>query len=380
MLGFIRRQLRHLRKRHSSYTPLIEVRVSKDAILHNLDVFRGLGKPSVVPVLKSNAYGHGLIEVAEILDDQRLPFLCVDSYFEALILRNEGIQTPILFLGYTPLENILNNHLSDVAFGILSLEELAALAEGIRTPVNIHLKLDTGMHRHGVTPHDIDAAIAILKSHPSIVLEGVYSHFADADTADSVHAKKQIEAWNGTVARFKKEFPALRYTHLAATSGAYFNEKIDANVMRLGIGLYGFNVSLKQLELRPALEMTARISSVRTIAAGEQVGYNATFTATEEMRVATIPVGYTEGLDRRLSSKGSVTVCSTSCPIIGRVSMNITSVDVSDVPDVRIDEPVTVISAKPSDPNSIESMARVCGTIPYELLVRIPAHLRRVVY
>ena len=149
--------------------------------------------------------------------------------------------------------------------------------------------------------------------------------------------------------------------------------------MRLGIGLYGMNVGIERLDLRPALEMRTRITSIHTLHAGESVGYNATFKAPQDMRVATIPVGYAEGVDRRLSSKGSILVRGTSCPIIGRVSMNITSLDISNVADVHVGDEVTVISPNAADPNGVEAIADLCGTIPYEILVHIPAHLRRVI-
>ena len=380
MLGFVRTLLRFLRKKRFTYAPLIEIRVTKDAILHNLKVFREQKKGvAVAPVLKSNAYGHGLVEVARILDGEDLPFFCVDSYFEALILRNEDIRTPILIIGYTPVGTILGSRLPDVAFGIIGVQDLRSLAALARSPTAIHLKVDTGMHRHGIAPSEIEDAYALIRANKRIVLEGIYSHLADADTPNSAHAAAQIAAWNTTASRVRGQMPSVRFFHLAATTGSFYAQKIDANVMRLGIGLYGMNVGIEKLDLHPALEMRTRITSIHTLHAGESVGYNATFKAPQDMRVATIPVGYAEGVDRRLSSKGSILVRGTSCPIIGRVSMNITSLDISNVADVHVGDEVTVISPNAADPNGVEAIADLCGTIPYEILVHIPAHLRRVI-
>ncbi len=328
--------------------------------------------------MKSNAYGHGLAEVAHILDGQTLPFLCVDSYFEALILRNEGIGTPLLILGYTPLETLLKNGLEDVAFGIISIEGLRDVAAST-SEVKIHLKLDTGMHRHGIPLEHIDEAVRLIRGNARITLEGLYSHFADADTPDSAHAGMQIKRWNDAVKRFRSAFPSLRYYHLSASSGISRIQEFEANVLRLGIGLYGINVSPTPLPLMPALEMMTRITSVRTLSKGESIGYNATFTAPRDMRVASIPAGYFEGVDRRLSNKGSLVVAERPCPIVGRVSMNITSLDVSKLPNARIGEKVIVISDDAAAPNSVEGIAKTCGTIPYEILVHIPTHLRRTV-
>jgi len=404
MFGSARAILRALRKIRFAYEPLIEVRIRRDAIMHNLRAFQNLDKrAAVAPVLKSNSYGHGLVEVAKILDRENVPFLCVDSYFEALILRNEGIRSPILIIGYTPIKNILGSKLENVAFGIIGLEELRRFSENLRAPRTIHLKIDTGMHRHGILPSEFDCAIEIVRENDRIVLEGIYSHFADADTPDSPHTAAQIKTWNEVVERSKKELPNIRYFHIAATAGSFYSKKIDANTMRLGIGLYGINpvrnsppisptgaqsadeisngvnASLAPFSLRPALEMVTRITFVRTVLAGEPIGYNATFTAPKDIRIATIPVGYNEGVDRRLSNKGIVLIRDIECPIVGRVSMNITSIDVSHIPDIGLDEHVVVISAEKHAPNSVENIARVCGTIPYEILVHIPAHLRRVV-
>ncbi len=374
----MRKLFRRLRQEQFHYTTLIRVVIYKSEILHNLNVFRKrFPKTEIAPVLKSNAYGHGLLHVASMLDQESLPFFCVDSFFEALILRNEGIQSPLLIIGYTPLENILANKLKNVAFAVIGLEELKRLGASLRSRVRIHLKLDTGMHRHGILPEEISEAIGIVKNHPHIILEGIYSHLADADKEGSRHVGLQIARWNELVAQFKKECPNLKYFHLGATAGSRYSPQVDANVLRIGIGLYGISLGPDHLDLHPALEMKTRITSLRTLHAGEYVGYNATFMTRIKTKIASIPMGYMEGIDRRLSGKGVVTIRGVGCPIVGRVSMNITSIDVSAAPVVRLDDEVTVISKEKGVANSIEHMAELCDTIPYDLLVHIPQHLRR---
>ncbi len=376
----MRELFRRLRQGRFRYAILIRVLIYKNEILHNLNVFRKrFPKIGIAPVLKSNAYGHGLLQVARLLDAESLPFFCVDSFFEALILRNEGIQSSLLIIGYTPLENVLANKLKNVAFAVISLEELERFVHSIRDKTRIHLKLDTGMHRHGILPEEIPEAINILKRNPRIILEGVYSHLADADTENSKHAELQIVQWNEAVAQFKKEFPNTSYFHLGATAGSRYSSQVEANVLRIGIGLYGISLGPEHLDLHPALEMKTRVTSLRTLQAGESVGYNATFTAKVKTEIASIPAGYTEGIDRRLSNKGTVTIRGVGCPIVGRVSMNITSIDISAAPVVRLDDEVTVISKEKGAPNSIERMAELCNTISYDLLVHIPQHLRREV-
>ncbi len=378
--NWARKILRRFRKMKRPYRTLVTITVSRDAILHNLHAFQRISPSvAVAPVLKSNAYGHGLREVGKILAGERVPFLCVDSFFEALALRNAGVRSPILVIGYTPAENLVRNTLPDISFCVIGLSDLREASRLVRTPTKIHLEIDTGMHRHGVMPEELDDALALVRSNPRLTLDGVYSHLADADTPGSAHTERQISRWNAAAAKARTAFPGLRYVHCAATAGSARLPEMAGNVMRLGIGLYGFNVSTESLDLRPALEMRTSITSVRALAQGERVGYNATFEASAPTAIASIPAGYYEGVDRRLSNKGVVLVRGIPCPIAGRVSMNITSIDVSAVPEARVGDAAIVLSADPRAPNSVEAVAAACGTIPYEILVHIPSHLRRSV-
>jgi alanine racemase len=370
--------LRKMRRSFSSYKPLIEVLISRDAIVHNLAAYQKAALPAqIAPVIKSNAYGHGLFEIAHILDTQDVPFIVVDSLYEARMLRHDGIKKSLLVIGYTPTENIHNSLPKNTAVTVGALEQIAALAT-TKSPVPLHVKIDTGMHRQGIMPEDIPAAIQILKAARNITLLGICSHLADSDNEDPAFTKKQIAVWDSAVAQFKKEFPSLKYWHLAASAGIRYNAQIHANVGRLGKGLYGINpVPSWPIDLRPALEMRSIISAIRTLPAGERIGYSGTFETPREMRVATIPVGYYEGTDRRLSNKGVYLVNGISCPIVGRVSMNISSIDISAVPQAKVGDPVIIISANREAPNSTENIAKLCDTISYEILVHIPTHLSR---
>lgn len=378
ILQVLKKIVRSIRKRRYPYQPLIEIHIDRNRIIHNFFAYQTKDR-AVAPVLKSNAYGHGLVEIARIIDSLPIPFLCVDSFFEALILRNESVRAPILIIGYTPLENINTNTLPRVAFAIISIEELRRLAQSVTAPTTIHLKIDTGMHRHGIAPHDIHEALTLIKNNPLIHLEGIYSHLADADTPHSTVTEKQIEQWNQVVEQIQTAIPNIPYIHCAASAGST-QTTIQANTMRLGLGLYGIPARENSMQnIKPALEMRTRITSVKKIKKGDTVGYNATFTAPTDMTIATIPAGYYEGIDRRLSSKGFVTIEKIPCPIIGRVSMNITTIDVSHIKNPSIDDTVIVISNNPSDVNSITQIAHTAHTIPWEILVHIPPHIRRTI-
>lgn len=388
-MQLMRSLLNWLSRKRFPYEPLITVKVSRGHILHNLREFRkNAPQEQVAPVLKSNAYGHGLIEVARILEHEPgIPFFVVDSYFEAVALRAKGIKTPLLVIGYTRPRTIAESSLKNVSFTITDMQTLRAIKDA-EARMRIHVKVDTGMHRQGILPEEIAEAIEIVKASDGIFLEGICTHLCDADNEDESYTEAQLVAWNAAVKQWKTLCPKLRYIHGCNTDGSRFAGDTHDNVIRLGIGLYGLAETAaltKQLDLKPVLEMSTIITSVRRIKKGDTVGYSRTFTAPTDMTLATVPVGYFEGIDRRLSNNGSFQVQTSlsaapvACPIIGRVSMNITSIDVSGVPDVAVGTPVTVISRDASAPNSVREFARRCGTIDYETAVRIPLHLKRVV-
>lgn len=388
------RRLRRFRRQRSIYTALVEVMISREAILHNLRTYQNLTQIAVAPVLKSNAYGHGLVEVATLIErehpgSQNLPFFVVDSYHEALVLRNEGIETPILIIGFTAIENMLSDQLNDIIFTLGDMEQIRKAAERVHKPTRIHLKFDTGMHRQGILPRELDEALRIIASSPLLKLEGVCSHLADSHSLDENFTKKQIALWNEMSEKSLGVFPDIKWRHLSASNGVLYHDRISANLMRLGIGLYGVCTderTAKKLSLKPALSMRTSIVSVKKIDAGESVGYDRTFIADREMTLATLPAGYYEGVDIKLATKGSVRIQDDAgrmivCPIVGRVTMNITIIDISAIPKdlQKIGATVEIISGEESAPNSIQNIARLTGAIPYELLVHIPRHLRRVV-
>ena len=235
------------------------------------------------------------------------------------------------------------------------------------------------MRRQGLLPEEMDEAVALLTQN-NLIVEGVCSHFADADGPDAVFTNTQIECWNKVVPVWKAAFPNLRWWHIGATAGAAYTKNIDANLVRLGTGLYGFPRHASQtFTLTPALSLWSTLTGSKLLRQGERVGYNGTFAAQRDMQVATVALGYYEGVDRRLSNKGCMQVDGVVCPIVGRVSMNITTIDVSARPNVALGARVLVFSANSADANSLQSLAVMCDTTPLELLVGIPQHLRRVV-
>ena len=401
------RSLKRLSREWHPYEPLITVEISRERLLHNLAEFRKIApRGTVAPVLKSNAYGHGLFEIAGILEEENrdgvTPFFVVDSYFEAVALRARGIKTPLLTVGYTRPETIITSNLKHIAFTITDIETLRSISKNTSAAsaskktgaISLHIKIDTGMRRQGILPTELNEAISLLRKNPTLSVEGILTHLSDADNPDHSFTEKQITAWNDIARRFKTEFPSLKYIHASASDGHRFAKKIEANVSRLGIGLYGLSDDIefaRKMNLKPVLQMKTIVTGVKKLKAGETTGYGNTFTAWKDTTIATIPVGYFEGLNRKLSNNGAViTLAGTTttdkssagknrvvCPIVGRVSMNITTIEI--VSPIRIGSPVIAISDTASDPNSIASIAKKSGTITYEIAAHIPAHLKRIV-
>ena len=426
---------------------LVTVEINKEAILHNYNWYLkliGEGR-RIAPVLKSNAYGHGLVETAKILEsiisrqDAKVgvEFFTVDSMFEAYALRAGGIHTKILVLGFVDPKIIARNTLPNVIFMITSLEQARALVKErtivvnrlfnkiFETKIEVHIKVNTGMNRQGIRPEEVDECIAILTHlsldtlHTGIKITGFASHFAEADSVQpeiSSKTIKQISTWNSLVKilRQRPEFSESKAIfHISNTAGTLFTkvqkvankneaslasnpvQVIDADVCRIGIGLFGYSdIKNHEKHLIPALSMHTIISGIYNIKIGDSVGYSSTWVAKRNSIIATIPAGYYEGIDRRLSNKGFVTVfgyTSTGelatnkvfkCPIIGRVSMNITTIDITDAMvaanndnlEIKLGSKVNILDSN----FNARDMGNMCDTIPYEILVHIQGQLKRI--
>ncbi len=389
--------LRQIKKNLNGHHPLIEIFVSKKHLLTNLHSFQQeFPHHQIAPVLKSNAYGHDLVLTAKILDKEKIAFLVVDSLFEANTLKNAKIKSPILIIGFTRNEDIVANRQKNIAFTITSLNQLKNLTKKLFKPQHFHLKIDTGMHRQGILIKEISEAIQLIKQNPHLILDGLCSHFCNADNENKNYSLYQIENWQKASQLWRQEFPQIKFFHLAATGGSYYTNWTEnrtkspfsenklaqtTNVIRLGIGLHGFNPSpFAKIKLKPTLEMQTIVTGLKTVEKDEYVGYGITYRANRTTKIATIPAGYFEGIDRRLSNKGYYKIKEQFCPIVGRISMNISLVDVSSLPEIKVGDKVILISRNPKDKNSVLNIAKLCETIPYEILVHIPQHLRRIFF
>lgn len=341
------------------YRHLNKILINKKAIEHN---FRSIQKlhpeARVCPVLKSNAYGHGLKLVSPVFDSLGAPFLVVDSLYEAYELYKLGIKTPVLLTGYTNPQNFKVKKLP-FHYAVYDLSLARALNKH-QKGAKIHIFVDSGMNREGVKPGDLRAFIKEIKKMKNLEVEGVCSHFADADNdAELAPTMAQIGIFKDAIRVLADEGINPKWRHISASTGALKIKDPDFNMLRVGIGLY-----------RSALEFQATVVQVKQIKKGERVGYNFTFEARRDMKIAILSAGYYEGVDRRLSNKGTVKLGKVHCPIIGRVSMNMTTIDVSDVKNVKVGQKVEIY-------DDIKKAAALCGTISYDLLVGLAECVRR---
>lgn len=350
------------------YHNLNTITIFPDRLKHNLEVLQRLSGIPCVPVVKSNAYGHGLKLLAKEWNSYTIPFVCVDSLFEAYELQKYGYKKEVLIMGFVDPEDIPREKRFHYACSDLDYAQVIVKK---RNRAKLHLFFDTGMHREGIQSFS-KPDLKILSSLKRNIV-GIMTHLSTPD--DHTVTNTQYEAMN----RFEKILTehGIRPTfqHICASGGALNHKKSDQahdTLARTGIGYYGYG----HPELLPALRCHTRLMQVKYLNAGESVGYDGTYTAEKAMIIGVLPIGYNDGLDRRFSNKGFLSIRNMLCPIIWRVSMNITMIDISHVPEPVVGEEVLFISENPKSPISLEKQAKVIDVIPYDLLV----HLNKEMY
>ncbi|MCL5411238.1 MAG: alanine racemase [Patescibacteria group bacterium] len=371
---------RILQSLHPTYQPLNKIELSSENLLYNYHYLSSLVKElKTAPVLKSNAYGHGIVPVAKILDSLGTPFFCVDSLYEAYQLFNEGIKTPILVMGYIHPESLKVKKLP-FSLTVYNSKVFEAIKK-YQPHAGIHIFVDTGMGREGVSLKELPHII-IEAQKLSLNIEGLMSHLAMADKPENEYTQKQIVNFEKATRIVNDLSVSPKWIHLPASLGLTHHKSYShslGNLARIGIALYGIDPEQRDKKLKPVLELKSTIAQIKEICKGEQVGYDFTFTAQKNIKTAVLPIGYNDGIDRRLSNKGFVLVNNKPCPIIGRVSMNITVIDVTDVLSVEVGQEVTIYSRNPDQKNSVASAAILCETIPDELLVHLIPTTKRII-
>lgn len=349
------------------------IEINKEALMHNVRLYQSLRPDlSVCPVLKSNAYGHGLDLVASTLDPMKLDFFIVDSLYEAFQLRDLKIKTPLLILGYTHPENFTKKlpfHFT--AFDMESLELHANLGHPI------HIEVDTGMNRMGFDINELPEVLSKAKELKANLV-GLFSHFATADETDTTYMNQQEEIFKEAIKLTKESGFAPKWIHIGNSAGGPKSKIKELTMMRLGLSLYGVspNESL-DLDLNLVAKVSSTLIAKRKLKKGEKISYGCSFEAPRDMIIGVVPFGYYEGLDRKLSNNGVMMINNTTCPILGRICMNHTMIDLSSI-NCEVGDPITVYSDDQKSTASFEQQSRKAETIPYELMVRLSESVRRV--
>ncbi|MFH1561301.1 MAG: alanine racemase [Patescibacteria group bacterium] len=360
------------------YKTLNLIEVNGKSLISNYRFFQKLHPESkIAPVLKSNAYGHGLKLVGQFVDQNiKPPFICVDSLYEAYELKKLAkVKTKILLMGYTFPENFKVRKKLDFVVPVFDQETLKVLNRH-QPGIEVHLKIDTGMNRLGIRPGQARTFAKLAKKYHKIKINGIYTHLATAgDPKQKSLVQKQVKTFKEVIRIFEQEGFNFAWKHISATDGAGQIFDPEFNLIRLGIGFYGVHPNKS---LRPALKLSSHLVQVKTINPGEIVSYGATFKAKKKTKIGILPLGYYDGLDRRLSNRGMVKTGNRLCPIIGRVCMNLTVIDLSPCPRAKVGQKVTVFDDKTQSPNSIANSARLIDTIPYVLLTGLSETTKRV--
>ncbi len=373
--------------------------INLKAIAHNVSELRRATHPDarLMAVVKANGYGHGAVEVSRCALKNGASVLGVARIEEGIQLRDAGINSPILVFGYTLPRlagDLLQYDLTQSVATSAAARELSQAASSLAKPLKIHLKVDTGMGRLGVLPAQ-DPSGSAVKINPDAVaealaiaalegleLEGVFTHFAAADSADKAYANNQLHLFLNFLQSLQKAGlnPALKH---AANSGALIDmPQSHLDLVRPGISIYGLypsdEVDRQRVLLQPAMALKTQIIQLKEVPAGFSVSYGMTYTTAHPTTIATIPLGYADGLNRRLSSRGQMLVGGQRVPIIGRVCMDLTMLDVGSIRNVQKGDEVVVFGRQGNDTLTVDEMAATLDTINYEIVTGIAPRVPRI--
>jgi len=363
--------------------------IDLDALRFNLNQLRGMsdGKADILAVVKANAYGHGAVEVAKELENAGAGIFGVATTEEGIELRRSGLSSPILVLAGTypeEFEKVIENKLSPVVFDLEIARALDAQGKKAGQQIPVHLKVDTGMNRLGIPWREWEPALQVLQSLRNLRVEGLMSHFSVAESEqpdDLSFTEEQRQRFQACVDSARRMGMQPRYIHLANSAANARLEPARFNLVRLGLMLYGLHPApalQSRVSLRPVLRWKTAILSLKRVPAGDPVSYGRTYSCKKESLIATLPVGYADGYNRRLSNRGEVLVRGKRAKIAGIVCMDLTIVDVSEISGVQVKDEVILLGKQGSEEIGAAEIAGWLETIPYEVLCAIGKRVPRI--
>ncbi|MDD9266595.1 alanine racemase [Paenibacillus sp. GCM10023248] len=362
------------------------VEISLDALRSNIEGFQKILPAGMkqMAVVKADAYGHGAVEVSKEALAAGVDYLGVAFFDEALELRNAGITAPILVLGYTPPEGVERARELDVTIAVYSRDVLEELqAQQHRKKLKIHIKLDTGMGRLGLhTEADAIPFIEQALTIPNVEVEGLFTHYANADEVDKSYTLEQYRRFERIVSYFTDKGVSFPYIHAGNSAAAIDLPGLTYSMVRLGISMYGLypsaDVDQAKIDLKPVLSLKTGIVHLKTLPPGSGISYGTIYHTKGEERIGTLPIGYADGYSRMLSGKAEVLVRGKRVPIVGRICMDQCMINVSEVEDVKALDEVVLIGEQDGQCIRAEDIADQLGTVNYEVICMISHRVARV--
>jgi len=358
--------------------PKTVAEIDLNAIAHNLSVVREkTNNRDIIAVVKANAYGHGLVEISRFFAENGIHMLGVAYSEEGILLRESGIKIPILiFFDRDNADICVRYKLTPVVYDFDMAKEVSEVAgkNGHRIP--IHIKVDTGMGRVGIPVARAEDEIVKIAGLENIILEGLMSHFSDADLQDKEFANYQIMLFKTLINKLKEQGISFRYYHMANSAAVLTLTDAHFNLVRPGLMLYGYGCC-EQEKLRPIMRLKSKIIFLKKVPPGTTISYGRTFTTRRESLIATIPAGYADGFNRLLSNTGKVLINGQFAPVVGRVCMDTFMVDVTDIKGVDYNSDVILIGEAGDKRITAYEIAEMTQTIPYEVLTSVGQRVER---
>jgi len=364
------------------------VEISKANLEYNLRQFKKLigSNVKLMYVVKSNAYGHGLLEISKICNkNKNVDWFGVVNLEEALYLRKNKISKPILVLSYYDLDKkqitlAIKNNISLVAYNSKQIKYISSISKKLKKNANLHLKFDSGISRLGVFEKEIIKLAKLITISNYLKLEGIFTHYASAEETNQSFTLKQTKLLNELVSKLNIKVPLI---HAACSAATLINKKYHLNLIRLGISLYGLysieNNNLKnKFKLKPILSWKTKVIQVKSLKKGSTIGYGRTFKVKSNKEIAILRVGYNDGYDRKLSNNSFVLIKGKKCKLVGRVCMNLIMVDITGK-RVKVGDEVILIGKQGKNIISADQIAKNLKTINYEVVTRINPLLKRII-
>jgi alanine racemase len=384
----------------SEFPPLTWAEIDLGALAHNMRALRKITSDSaaIMAVVKADGYGHGAVPVSKVALTNGAEYLAASRFSEVVQLRNAGIQAPLLLFGFCHPCHVGYLTENDARASVHSIESARLLSEEagrLGVKLKVHVKIDTGMGRLGLVCHgsadEVDTrgavrrvvtAILEISSLPNLELEGIYTHFANAHITDKGDARRQFQLFMEILEELKKQSLEVHIRHAANSAATIEMPETHLDLVRTGIALYGLwpsgEIDRNLIDLKPVMSIKSHIILLKEVPAEFRISYGSTYKTSHPTKIATVPIGYADGYNRLLSSRGSMLVRGVRTPILGRICMDFTMIDVGQVADVRVDDEVVVLGRQGKEEITADTLAGLLETINYEVVSSITSRVEKV--